>query len=75
MKAMEYVTSQAFTIGGIVYSIGVYRSAAGYMAFCDCHTCHAHNMQSSAVADKNEAIRQCEELIRQHHSDRHPSAA
>ena len=37
---MEYVTSQSFTIDRIVYSIGVYRSDAGYMAFCDCHTCH-----------------------------------
>ena len=72
---MEYVNSQAFTIEGIVYSIGVYHSNAGYMAFCDCHTCHAHDMQSSAVADKNTAIRQCEESIRQHHTDRHPAAA
>ena len=53
----------------------VYRSDAGFLAFCDCYKCHAHNMKSPPCADKNTAIRQCEELIRQHHAERHPAAA
>jgi hypothetical protein len=71
---MEYVTSQAFTIGGIVYSIGVYEDGAGYMAFCDCHKCASHNMQSPRFANKGDAIRECEKLIQKHHAETHPAA-
>ena len=69
-----YVSSQAFKIDGINYSIGVYRSNAGFLAFCDCHTCTTHNMKSAPTPDKNAAISECEELIRQHHAEHHPAA-
>jgi hypothetical protein len=71
---MDYVTSQAFTLDDVHYSIGVYRSDDGFLAFCDCHKCHAHNMKSTPCADKKAAIRECEDLIRQHHTERHPTA-
>ena len=69
---MTYVTSEAFKIGGITYSIGVYKNDAGYMAFCDCHKFTVHNMHSPTFADKRSAIRTCEELIQKHHAEKHP---
>jgi hypothetical protein len=68
-----YVSSRAFKIDDIHYSIGVYRSDTGYMAFCDCHKCTTHNMKSAPTLDKNAAIYECEELIRKHHAEHHPA--
>jgi len=70
-----YVSSHAFKIDEVHYSIGVYRSDAGFMAFCDCHKWPNENMKTASMADKESAVKECEELIRQHHTQRHPIAA
>jgi hypothetical protein len=70
-----YISSQAFKIDHIHYSIGLYRSDSGYMAFCDCHKCASQNMKSAHTPDKDAAVKECEELIRQHHAEQHPTAA
>jgi hypothetical protein len=72
---VAYVSSQAFKIDDIRYSIGVYKNDAGYLAFCDCHKCTTHDMKSAHTADKAAAVKECEELIRQHHADHHSAAA
>lgn len=71
---LVFVTSRALVFENIGYTIGVYQSADGFIAFCDCQECPEHNMKSEPVPDKDAAIEQCKELIRQHHSHFHCSA-
>jgi hypothetical protein len=42
MSESPFITSRAFSIDGIEYSIGVYRYDEGFLAFCDCHQCENH---------------------------------
>ena len=71
MADIKFVTSRAFSISGIDYTISVYQSDENFTAFCDCHTCPTHRMTSSPSTDRDGAISMCEELIRQHHVDVH----
>jgi hypothetical protein len=68
---MEFIKSQAFAVDGVEYSIGVYRTDQGYVAFCDCHACQNHNMRSKPSPGPEAAIKECEELISGHHGECH----
>jgi hypothetical protein len=74
MEDVSFVTSRAFRLDEVPYSISVYRSEEGYTAFCDCHKCDNHNMRSTPKSDRDCAITDCEEQIRQHHADVHTAA-
>jgi hypothetical protein len=74
MTDVSFVTSRAFALGNVPYSISVYRSHEGYTAFCDCHKCESHNMRSSPKPDRDGAISDCEQQIRQHHDEVHTEA-
>ena len=50
---MNYVTSKAFTIGNVHYPIGVYCSDEGFLAFCDCHKCHAQHEVAAVCRQTN----------------------
>jgi hypothetical protein len=71
MSNIKFVTSRAFAISGIDYTISVYQTDGNFTAFCDCHSCPTHRMTSSPTNNKDGAITMCEELIRQHHADVH----
>jgi len=71
MADVTFVTSRAFHLEEIPYSISVYRSSEGFTAFCDCHKCADHSMRSAPKADRDSAITECENQIRQHHADFH----
>jgi len=51
----------------VSYSIGLYHSDEGYIAFCDCHQCESHNMRTKPSLDREAALKECEELIQGHH--------
>jgi hypothetical protein len=71
MSELLFVKSQAFSLGEVPYSISVYHSAEGYLAFCDCHMCADHNMRTQPHPDQDAAVKECEELIRAHHDGCH----
>ena len=74
MADVSFVTSRAFALDHVPYTISVYHSQEGYMAFCDCHKCESHNMRTQPKADRDGAISECEVQIRQHHADVHTAA-
>jgi hypothetical protein len=74
MSDVTFVTSRAFHMDDVPYSISVYHGHEGFTAFCDCHKCENHNMRSSAKSDRDSAITECENHIRQHHADVHTAA-
>jgi len=65
------IKSQEFTWGAFSYSISVYRGAEGFLAFCDCHTCPYFSVRTLDTCDQDAAIKECEELVRQHHDECH----
>ena len=71
MQNCIFVTSRALAQDGITYTISVYKTDAGFMAFCDCQSCGSHNLQTQPGKDRESAIKGCEELIRHHHKDHH----
>ncbi len=71
MHEFTFVTSKMFLHDGHSYSIGVYESNAGFMAFCDCHVCPTERMRSELMPTKDAAIEECREKIRGHHSQFH----
>jgi hypothetical protein len=73
MEGMEYIKSRGLCVGNATYSIGLYHSAGGYVAFCDCHECTGHNMRSKPYSTQEAAIEECESLIREHHDGCHGS--
>jgi hypothetical protein len=79
MPELHFVKSREFLLDEHTYSISIYHSDVGYIAFCDCHVCVNHNMRSEPKGDAEAAAKECEELIEKHHGDCHgpscPSAA
>jgi len=71
MAETVFINSQEFSVDGVTYSISVYHSADGYMAFCDCHRCSSHNMRSPHMPSPEAATKECEQLIRDHHDGCH----
>ena len=74
MPDIVFIKSLAFSMGGVSYSIGLYHSDEGYIAFCDCHQCENHNMRTKPNPDQEAAVKECEELIQGHHGECHGPA-
>ena len=71
MSDLAFIKSREFTLAGIAYSITIYQSSDGYIAFCDCHRCTAHNMRSKPHPTSEAAAAECEDLITNHHGECH----
>jgi hypothetical protein len=71
MPDLTFIKSQEFSLEGVTYSVSVYHSSDGYMAFCDCHRCAGHNMRSRARPTPEAAMAECEDLITNHHGQCH----
>jgi hypothetical protein len=68
---LTFVETRKLEIDGMQYSIGVYQSTEGYMAFCDCLHCRNHNVRTTPKAAKEAAIQECRELLDKHHAECH----
>ena len=71
MSDLAFIKSREFTLEGVTYSVTVYQSSDGYVAFCDCHRCSAHNMRSKPHPTPEAAAAECEDLITNHHGECH----
>jgi hypothetical protein len=74
MPPIEFDSSESFQFDGTPYTIAVYKTDNGFVAYGECLSCPRHRMKSETLAHMHLVKKECRELVRQHHAKNHASA-
>ena len=74
MPPIELDSLESFQFDGTPYTVAIYRTHAGFIAYCECRLCPRHRVKSGTFPHKHLAKKECRELVRRHHAEHHALA-